>query len=99
MFLSNSSNWDVALINIMLMIIWHLTILIICMSLPRSFFEPNKRLYVTRKWEKNGNLYIKNFKIKNQHIFLNGKKIKGIHDSAEYIFFQVSVILCGCISV
>ena len=77
MFLSNSNNLDVILINMMLMIIWHLTVLIICMVLPRSFFEPTKKLYVTRKWEKNGNLYIKNFKIKKWKDYLPQFVAKG----------------------
>lgn len=77
MFLNNSNNLDVILINMMLMIIWHLTVLIICMVLPRSFFEPTKKLYVTRKWEKNGNLYIKNFKIKKWKDYLPQFVAKG----------------------
>lgn len=62
--LDNLNKFDIIVVNFLLMITWHLVILIICMSLPRSFFEPTKRLYLTRKWEKNGNLYVKTLKIK-----------------------------------
>ena len=54
----------VVLINFFLMLAWHLIILVICMNLSTSFFNPKKQMYTTRNWEKNGSFYINVLKIK-----------------------------------
>lgn len=77
MRLTDLNNSTVIVINLILIIIWHLAILIICMNLPRSFFNVNKRLYSIKNWEKNGNLYIKNFKIKKWKDYLPQFVAKG----------------------
>ena len=77
MFLNDSNFLDVLVLNLLFMIIWHLVIFMLCRSLPSSFFDPKKRLYVTRNWEKNGSLYTKKFKIKKWKDYLPQFVAKG----------------------
>lgn len=62
--LSDLTPGKVILINFFLMVAWHLTVLVTCMNLSTSFFNPKKRMYAVRKWEKNGSFYINVLKIK-----------------------------------
>ena len=61
---SNLSLYKIILINFVLMIFWHLIVLVICRSLPRSFFNCKRFSYRPHKWEQNGKFYVKWLKIK-----------------------------------
>ncbi len=75
--LFNLNITDTVLINFLLMIIWHLTVLLICMNLDASFFAPEKPCYAQKKWEKGGNFYVKKLKIKKWKDYLPQYVAKG----------------------
>ena len=60
----NKDFFSVVILNIFLMAIYNSLILFLCRNLGVSFFDPNKKLYKIKSWEKNGNFYIKFLKIK-----------------------------------
>ncbi len=62
--LRNMNTQSVVLWNFFLMIAWHLLALILCKILNKKFFDPRRKKYLPKKWEKNGLVYINFFKIK-----------------------------------
>lgn len=69
---------DIVFFNLVLMIFWHLIVLILSIYLNSSIFDPCKKIYQPRKWEKGGAFYIKVLKIKKwkdklpQYVSKNG---------------------------
>lgn len=70
--------YKVLIINVILGIIWHISMLFICVAKNTSTFSPEKRLYRPHKWEKGGKIYSDILKINRwkdmlpQHIGKNG---------------------------
>ena len=62
--MSGQNVYLVVLINFGLMVAWHLIVLLVCRTLPISFFDYNRFLYKPRAWEREGNFYVKKLKIK-----------------------------------
>lgn len=62
--MSGNNVYNVIFINFALMIVWHLTVLLACRALPRSFFDYRRFLYRAHRWEHGGSFYIKKLKIK-----------------------------------
>ncbi|MBQ2671315.1 MAG: hypothetical protein IJG00_00660 [Clostridia bacterium] len=96
MILKTINTGQIILINMLLIILWHLIVLFACRSIKnKAFFSPKKFLYVPRKWEASGNFYVKNLKIKKwkdklpQYVAKNGFSKKNLQSltklSPEYI--------------
>ncbi|MGN1043831.1 MAG: hypothetical protein ACI4PR_03390 [Acutalibacteraceae bacterium] len=82
--LYSHSNINIILINVLLMVFYHLAVLWLCKNLDSKFFDSERMLYRTRSWEKNGFFYIKYLKIKKwkdylpQYISKNGFSKKNL---------------------
>lgn len=82
--LYSHSNINIILINILLMVFYHLAVLWLCKNLNSKFFDPNRLLYKTNKWENKGLFYIKYLKIKKwkdylpQYVSKNGFSKKNL---------------------
>ncbi len=61
---SSLNIYEVVLLNITLMIFWHLLVLMVCRVLPNSFFDSSHFMYKARDWERGGKFYVKWLKIK-----------------------------------
>lgn len=55
---------DTAFMDIILWVIFHLSIGYSCSRIPINFFDPRARLYQTKNWEKGGEIYDKIFHVK-----------------------------------
>ena len=84
---------DVIFINFLLMILWHLIVLFLCKCSDISLFNPERRMYSLKKWEKNGKFYTDILKIKKwkdrlpQYVAKNGfsKRTLSYRLNKEYI--------------
>lgn len=74
----NSNALNIILLNIILIVIWHLIVLWFSIKLDINFFNPNRKIYLKHSWEQDGKFYINVLKIKNwkdkfpQYIAKNG---------------------------
>ncbi|MBR0423225.1 MAG: hypothetical protein IJJ04_01080 [Clostridia bacterium] len=96
MILKTNNIQQIILINMFLIILWHLIVLFVCRNIKsKSFFSPKKFIYVPKKWEENGNFYVKKLKIKKwkdklpQYVAKDGFSKKNLQSltklSPEYI--------------
>ena len=80
----------------LIIIFWHLIVLFASRNIKcKSFFSPQKFIYIPKKWEENGNFYVKKLKIKKwkdklpQYVAKNGFSKKNLRSltklSPEYI--------------
>ena len=80
------------IINILLAAVWHFATFIICVSVNTSFFDPEKKMYHPKKWERDGKFYSDVLKINRwkdllpQHIGKDGFSKDHLDDvSVEYL--------------
>ena len=67
---------DTILLDIAAWICFHLGIGYWCSQLPVSWFDPHKRMYQTRPWEKNGEIYQRLFHVRSWKDFIpNGSAL------------------------
>lgn len=96
MILKTDNIQQIILINMLLIVLWHLAVLFVCRNIKdKTFFSPKKFLYIPKKWEENGNFYVKKLKIKKwkdklpQYVAKNGFSKKNLQSltklSPEYI--------------
>ena len=79
-------------INILIAAVWHFSTFIFCVSVDTSFFDPEKKMYLPKKWERGGKFYSDVLKINRwkdmlpQHIGKNGFSKDHLDDvSIEYL--------------
>lgn len=84
--------FDALLINILLGAVWHYATFFLCISMNKSFFDPNRKMYQPRKWEKGGKFYSDVLKINKwkdflpQHVGKDGFSKDHLDDlSIEYL--------------
>lgn len=92
MFLRSESLADTIIINIFLILLWHMLCFIACITCNSSVYSLDKKMFQPKKWEDNGKwyddkLYIKKWKDRlPQHIGKNGfSKQHFTNLSKEYI--------------
>ena len=96
MILKTNNTQQIILINMLIIIFWHLIVLFASRNIKcKSFFSPKKFIYIPKKWEENGNFYVKKLKIKKwkdklpQYVAKNGFSKKNLRSltklSPEYI--------------
>ncbi len=96
MILKTNNTQQIILINMLIIIFWHLIVLFASRNIKcKSFFSPKKFIYTPKKWEENGNFYVKKLKIKKwkdklpQYVAKNGFSKKNLRSltklSPEYI--------------
>lgn len=96
MILKTNNTQQIILINILLIVFWHLIVLFMCKNIKnKKFFSSKKFIYIPKKWEENGNFYVKKLKIKKwkdklpQYVAKNGFSKKNLQSltklSPEYI--------------
>lgn len=86
------SFFSVMIVNIMLAAIWHFCSYIFCISVDTKFFDPEKKIYRPKKWERGGRFYSDVLKIGKwkdilpQHIGKDGFSKDHLDDvSVEYL--------------
>lgn len=55
--LREQSFFNALIVNILLAVIWHLSSFIFCVSVDTKFFDPEKRMYQPKSWERGGRFY------------------------------------------
>lgn len=91
--LDSSASLDIILLNIILIMIWHLIVLFFSTKLDVRFFNPNRKIFLKHSWEQDGKFYINTLKIKYwkdklpQYIAKNGFSKRSINTkyNKEYI--------------
>ncbi|MGN0470510.1 MAG: hypothetical protein ACI4GV_06315 [Acutalibacteraceae bacterium] len=80
------------LINILLGAVWHYATFFLCISINKSAFDPNRKMYQPHKWEKGGKFYSDVLKINKwkdflpQHVGKDGFSKDHLDDvSIEYL--------------
>lgn len=58
-----ASIWELLIVNLILAVIWHLSMFVACISVKTTLFDPERKWYQAKPWEKNGRWYSKNLKI------------------------------------
>lgn len=94
--LSNTTTFDTIILNLILIILWNMLIFMFSIKLNTNFFDPSKKLYSQKPWEKDGKFYINSLHIKKwkdslpQYVGKNGfSKRNMIHFSnlsGDYIY-------------
>lgn len=79
-------------INVVLGILWHVAMFIVCVTRNEAAFSPDKRMYLSHKWERDGKFYADVLKINRwkdllpQHIGKDGFSKEHLEDvSIDYI--------------
>ena len=57
------SFWNILLVNAILMILWHYSMFLACISLKKSSMDPKRPMFQPKEWEKGGKWYSKYLKI------------------------------------
>lgn len=55
--LREQSFFSMLVINILVTFLWHFAVFIICILAGKSFFDPDKKMYLPKKWEREGRFY------------------------------------------
>lgn len=83
---------NVFLLDVLLCAVWHYGTFYICITLPGSFFDPAKKMYLPHAWEHNGRFYSDVLKINRwkdllpQHIGKDGFSKDHLDDvSLDYL--------------
>lgn len=83
---------NVLIINLLIGAVWHYASFFLCISISKTAFDPNRKMYMPHKWENNGKFYNDVLKINRwkdflpQHIGKDGFSKDHIDDiSLEYI--------------
>lgn len=84
--------FNALLINILLGAVWHYATFFLCISINKSFFDPNRKMYQPHKWERGGKFYSDVLKINKwkdflpQHVGKDGFSKDHLDDvSIEYL--------------
>ncbi|XOQ45392.1 MAG: Glycosyl-4,4'-diaponeurosporenoate acyltransferase [Clostridium sp.] len=90
--LKNLSFLDMLIWNLVIVGLWHITVFLLCIKLPKSAFDPTKERYAPRQWEHGGRWYRDTLKIQvwkdrvPQYIGKNGFSKRHLNDiSIEYL--------------